>query len=74
MPWSTEACGPPMIVILPRSLAYFAQAIARRMFGVRAPNPMMSLRSITSRMYESLQIRSSQSSTGKPAFSMAAPM
>jgi hypothetical protein len=62
-----------MTVILPFSLAYLAQAMARRMFGVSAPKPITSLRSMEARISWSLTVRSSISSTGRPAFSMLAP-
>jgi AAA family ATP:ADP antiporter len=46
---------------------------ARRMFGVRAENPITSLRSIASFISVSLRMRSSASSTGSPCCSMAPP-
>ena len=64
---------PALRVVLPFSLAYLAQAIARRMFGVRALKPMMSLRSMAARMSWSLPMRSSCSSTGRPSRSKLAP-
>jgi len=63
-----------MIVVLPCSLAYFAQAIERRMFGVSALNPMMSLRLMASFMPWSVRMRSSPSSTGMFSLSSIAPM
>ncbi len=62
-----------MIVILPRLFAYFAQAIARRMFGVNASKPMMSFLSIASRIAVSFTMRSSTSSTGIFSRSRLAP-
>ena len=61
---STDAWGPPMTVILPCSLAYLAQAMARRMLGVMAEKPQTSLRSMAARMSLSVTMRSSHNSTG----------
>ena len=66
MPWSTDACGPPISVTLPCSLAYLAHAIARRMLGVSAPKPITSLLAMASFIPWSFMMRSSASSTGNP--------
>ena len=62
-----------MIVVLPFSLAYLAQAMARRMFGVRALKPMMSFRSMAAFIDWSFSMRSSTSSTGMFSRSSMAP-
>jgi hypothetical protein len=58
-PLVDEACGPPMIVILPCSLAYLAQAMARRMFGVSALKPITSFCSMAAFISWSVPTRSS---------------